>query len=191
MRPNRNNLRERDSSGMLSKVKGMIRRAVVSDTANVLWQLLGFEGLGVDEREDDPAEVFDNIGYHSRPPATGRPEVIRVNVGGDPNNIVVIGSRDRETLAAVLQALKSADVLGADETLLYNSQAVVHVAGSEVHAKTPGGTAVALATKDELQDLVNDYNLHKHTGVTAGGGISGITDTLASNPSGTTVLKGE
>ena len=45
-----------------------------------------------------------------------------------------------------------------------------------------GGTsdfvALAALVKSEIDDLKTDFNLHKHTGVTTGGGTSGITDTL-------------
>ena len=194
MRPNRNNMRERDSSPMIARLKAMVRRVVVDNTSGVLWRVLGFEGLGAGELETDDAELFDNIGHHARPPATGRPEVIRVNVGGDPNNTVIIGSRDRATLDAVLQALNSADVLGADETLLYNSQAVVHISGSTVSIKTPGGTAVDLATKQDVQDVVDAINDGVPGGADGGAAYQTSMGALLSasgTPNGTSVLKGE
>jgi phage gp45-like len=191
MRPSSTNFRERDNGRFMMRLQSMVRRAVVSTTRDVLWRVLGFEDEDGNQEFDD-AEVFDNVGVHARPASSGRPEVIRLNVGGNENNPVIIASRDRRTLAAVLQALKSSDVLGEDETLVYNSQACVHLVGGEVHAKTPGGTAVALATKADVQaivDVLTGWTVVPNDG---GGALqTAAISQLAGVPAGTTVLKGE
>jgi hypothetical protein len=54
-----------------------------------------------------------------------------------------------------------------------------------------GGAAVALAKEADLQALETAYLAHKHLLTTPGVGSSGISDTVITPSTGTTVLKGE
>lgn len=100
-------------------VRNMIRRFIVTLTGEAgLWQVEGHEG----ERADD-VEVFGNIGFFSRPPASGnKAEAIVAHVGGESGHPVVIATRDRSTQPE----------LEPDETAIHNSQKLVGITGSTV-----------------------------------------------------------
>lgn len=112
---------------------GAVRRMAITLTAKALWQLAGFVIDG--KTEVVKAEPFTGIGIAARPPASGKPEAIVIMVG-DANNPMVIAVRDEKTRAAI------AGALAADETMLFNSKAFVHVkASGKVEVGTKLGAA--------------------------------------------------
>jgi hypothetical protein len=133
------------------QVAGMVRRMAISLTSKVLWQLVGFrlpyaQG-GATAQEVLNAEPFTGIGFFARPPSSGAPEAIVVSVG-DANAPMIIAVRDEKTRAAIAGALQ------AGETAMYTDQAIVYLRGDgTIEARTAGGAATALATKQDLQIL--------------------------------------
>lgn len=171
------------------KLKNLVRRFVVTATAGPLWKLLGIRGLEGDET--NTVEVFHGIGIAARPPTTGTPEAIVVNVGG-AKAPVIVSTRDWKTLKSVLDQLPGDD-LEAGSTLVYAGGAIVWVrANGTVEIRTPSGTAVPLATKADVDAIRDALNGHTHTYVPG----TGTPTTTTINPSvpasiGTTVLRGQ
>src|SRR5688500_112943 len=83
----------RDSAEGLG-LAGLARRLTVK-LSGALWQLLGFKGAYDEEETFPDVEVFQNVGFRSRPKAGSRAEVIVLNLGGEPGNAVVVATRDR------------------------------------------------------------------------------------------------
>ena len=167
-------------------LRGLVRRFSVSTTRGALWQLLGLRGLDGDD-EVTSVEVFHGIGIAARPPASGKPEAIVVNVGG-AKAPVIVATRDQKTLDAVL-----ADVgeLEAGSTLVYAAGAVIYVrANGTVEIRTPGGTAGALALEANLTALRAAI---QGAVISPGDGGAALKTAIlaASWTTGTTVLKGE
>lgn len=126
-------------------------------------------------------------------------------VGIAPNQEVLIGfpNGEYEATPVILMVLPSAggdagnlpqemldgDTWRNDRVVLGSDGDVLVVTdGGAVEVRSRNGTAVALATKADVQSLVDTYNGHTHieTGAT--------TETPlpeASSPEGTTILKGE
>lgn len=171
-------------SPLRKKLDGLVRRMTVRLTSKTLWQLAGFK---IDGRlQTIFAELFTGIGITARPPEGSKAEAMVINVG-DADHPAIIGTRDEATRAKVAGALK------ADETMLFNSKAVVHVKADEtVEVRKPGGIAVPLATKADLQAL-RDY-IENTMVITCPAGTStpGTSDVNGPpDPDGTAVLKGE
>ena len=125
-----------------------LRRLAISSTASLLWKLTGHQD---DDGNVEPfeAQVFNNVGTYARPPA-GRGHAVVVLLGGKSGAPVVVATRDAATLAAVLERFGVA----ADESLLYNSAAAVHVkADGTIEARTGTGIAVELMTKADGDNL--------------------------------------
>lgn len=166
---------------------GKIRRMAIRVTARALWQLVGYEIDG--EVEAPRAEAFTGIGIAARPPRSSKPEAIVVNVG-DAKVPVIIAVRDEATRAAVAGGLVE------DETAIFNSAALVYVkANGTIEARTKNGTAVALATKADL-DALRSALTSAVVSLGAGGVASVVTaaDALTAPdpwPKGTKKLKGE
>jgi phage gp45-like len=166
---------EKKYRGPVSKgslvVAQMIRRLAVKVTTRALWQLLGH-----DDEVEDAVEVFSGVGFYSRPPESGSPEVILVKVGGASSHPVIIATRDERTRAAFTAIRDMAE----DEAAIYNSSARVHVLADGTVVVDDGSGAVALARDD-----------HKHSvsGLTAGG--DAVVGTLGTSDSNTTILKGK
>lgn len=134
-------------------------------TEGVLWRVLGFLLEG-GRREQARVEVFPGIGFYARPPASGKPEAIVLNVGG-AEHPVVVATRDEKTRAAAV-----ADV-AADESAQFNTAARVHVkADGTIEARTHGGVAIALPTMADIAALKAWADLHRH-----GDPVSGLTTT--------------
>jgi hypothetical protein len=133
----------------LLELGGSIRRMAISLTAKVLWQLVGFrKSDGTSETR--AAEPFTGIGFYSRPASSGKPEAIVLMVG-DSKAPVVVATRDEKTRRAIAGGLDS------DESMMFNSQAVVYVKrDGTIEVRSSGGTAKALATKDDV-DAINKY----------------------------------
>jgi hypothetical protein len=126
---------------------GMIRRVVIGSSGGHAWQALGARGVTT-RQETASVEVFAGIGFWSRPPASGRPEAIVGHVAAEADHPVIVGLRDEKTRRAI------AGALGVDETMLFNSVAVLYLkANGTVEARTASGVAVELALKSDLAAL--------------------------------------
>lgn len=158
------------------------------------WQVLGYRGPA--GRETFDVEPFTGIGFFSRPPSSGKPEAIVTAIGGSKTSAIV-ATRDEATRKAV------AGGIDADETILYNSVAVVYVKKTGiVEIRLANGTALPLALKSDVDEaiaklnaFITAYKIHVHGGVTTGAGISAVptvvTVSSAAAATGTTVLKGQ
>lgn len=128
---------------------GAIRKVAISLTSRALWQLLGFKQLD-GTKEAFPAEPFLGIGFHARPPASGKPEAIVLMVGDDARTPVVVAVRDEATRKAIASTLK------LDETAMFNSKSIIHVKDDEtIEARSKSGTAVSVATVADLQRIIS------------------------------------
>jgi phage gp45-like len=166
----------------------MVRRFTVTATAGQLWKLVGVRGLEGDN-ETATVEVFQGIGFASRPPASGKSEAIVVNVGG-ARAPVIVAVRDEKTYAA----LRAAGIdINAGETVIYNSDTggVVYLrANGTVEIRSPGGTAGALALEANLVAL--RAAIQGAVIVPNDGGAALKAAILAASwTTGTTVLKAE
>jgi len=188
--------RERGGGPALD-LRNALRRMVVAATDAVLWALDGFEDdEGNVERED--AEVFSGIGFYARPASGADAEAVIVKIGGQSGHPVVVATRDERAR----QALEAADgAVAAGETALYNPGAVVRLTNSgEIHARAPGGAAVALATKADI-DALRTWVAAQFTGPGHVHGVSGavtnsttpVAAPLVTPPSaaGTSRLRGQ
>ena len=184
------------TSTQARELAGKVRRMAVSVT-NVLagvgtttasfWQVVGHLLADNATQETADAEVFSGVGFYARPPAGANAEAIVAFPGG-PANPAIVASRDEATRKKV------AGACGQDETFVFNSKVALRfTAGGLLQAYLVGGpTPVQLALKSDVEALTNAYNAHKHLGVTAGGGISGIPQPgdIAPAPVGSSVLRG-
>ncbi len=102
----------------LVRAMGAVRRFVITLTDRALWQVAGV--LMPDGREAHRSEIFGGIGFYARPPAGVEAEAIAVMVG-DATVPTIVGVRDEATRAAVVGDIR------ADESAMYNSQALVYV----------------------------------------------------------------
>jgi phage gp45-like len=180
---------QRITDPVIRALIGAIRRMVVTVTSRALWQVTGYEIDGTTETQQ--AEPFSGIGFYARPAASGKPEAIVVSAAG-AKSPAIVATRDEKTRAAV------AGGLAADEAIVFSSAAVVHVrANGTVEIRTPGGSAVPLATLADVQALREAFNSHVHVLTIAaapgsgGTGTAAPTATPAPAPAGTTVLKGQ
>lgn len=167
------------------RAAGMIRRMAVGVTSRTFWQVLGHQLLdGL--RETRSAEVFQGVGIVARPPNGSSTETIVVFPAGGAAQPVIVGARDVATARAAVGEL------APDETAIYTSAAVIVIkAGGTVEIRTPGGTAVPLATKADLEALRSA--IVGAATVAGDGGAAFKTALLAAwpGPVGTTVLKAE
>jgi hypothetical protein len=123
-------------------------------TSRAIWQLVR-KATPDAAAETALAEVFPGIGIYARPPSSANAEAIVFNVGG-ADHPIVIALRDEDTRRA------SADI-DADETMIYTSQVVVYLkANGTIEARTVGGSALALATKDDIDALKSWAENHYH-----------------------------
>lgn len=140
---------------LVNRVAGMVRRMAIQTTARALWQLIGYRNPD-GTNETMPVEQFSGIGFYARPSAAGKPEAIVVMVGG-PTSPAIVATRDEATRA------RMADGLAADETAVFNSQAIVVVkANGTVEIRSKDGVAVPLATKADVDALRAWALAHAH-----------------------------
>lgn len=162
-----------------ASVTTMARRMVVTLSSRALWQLAGYRAPDVSEVLSG-VEVFAGIGFHSRPPSSGKPEAIVIMLGADATTPVVVAVRDEATRAAVAALLEN-------ESMVFNTLACMHVTQSgKVEARSVEGVAVPLATLADMQALRTWLLAHTHTS-----GGSGTPSTPPPVPTGTAVLRGE
>lgn len=179
----------REVDPFYARVAGMIRRVAISLTTKALWQLVGHKMP--DGPETFNAEVFPGVGFFSRPPASGSPEAIVVNVG-DAKTPVIIATRDEKTRQAVVSALK------ANETAIFNSKSLVIVKDDEtIEARAKNGVAVSLATKQDLLRIIDaiDVAVIALGANPAAAALTALKTALQGLipvwPAGTTKLKGQ
>lgn len=141
----------------------------VGTTAAAFWQVMGHLLLDNTTKETADAEVYSGVGFYSRPPAGANAEAIVAFPGG-PSNPSIVATRDEATRKAV------AGTCGQDETFVFNSKVAIRCTASGlVQVYLVGGAApVKLALASDVDALWTAYNAHKHLGVTAGAGISGV-----------------
>lgn len=158
---------------------GAVRRMAITLTAKALWQLAGFV---IDGRtEVVKAEPFTGIGIAARPPSSGKPEAIVIMVG-DATNPMVIAVRDEKTRAAI------AGALAADETMLFNSTAFVHVkATGKVEVGTPAGVAQPTLKGTSYRTAENTLLTALNTLATALGVFAGLCVTAPVTTPATTL----
>jgi hypothetical protein len=101
------------------RLAGQIRKVAVDTTSRMKWKVLGYL-LSESERESFETEVFPGIGFYARPSSSGKPESIVLFVGG-AGNPAMVASRDEKTRKAM------AGELAADETAMFNSQAIITI----------------------------------------------------------------
>jgi len=164
------------------RFRGLIRRMAISATEGGLWQLLGpKDEAGAAEVAAD-VEVFQGIGYASRP-QDGKGEVVVVKIGGALTHPVVIATRDESIRVD----------LDEDETAVFNGSSIVKVkADGTIEIGSQGGTFAPLALKSDVTAI--SYLLKNWTVVATDGGLALQTAAkidLASIPAGTTKLKAE
>lgn len=177
------------TSPSAARAAGAVRRMAIRLTARALWQLAGYVIDG--ETEVVSVEPFTGIGHAARPPASSKPEAIVLMVG-DAKHPVVVAVRDEQTRAAIAGALK------ADESMLFNSKALVHVKDdATIEARKPAGTALSLAPQAELSRFLIALTAAIATlgGAIAAPELSALKTAIEALvpawPAGTTVLKGE
>lgn len=185
-RESQESLRQRQ--GKLSlRLANVVRLVSIADASALEWVL---EGLVDDDgnREDISAQVYSNVGFLSRPRTGVETEAVVLNVGGDSNSPLQVGSRD----PALNDSYVEAEGLEADQTVLLNSSAHVKVTGNSVEVKSHGGAAVELATKADVERLRSELSSHTHT-ISSGSSAGTTTIPIQSftAPDGTSVLKGE
>jgi phage gp45-like len=173
-------------------LRNLVRRLKVSLTKAIgRWQLLGFRGVDGEQETFDDVEVFQGIGFASRPAAGGRPEAVVVHVRAEGGHPVIIATRDKTTQPE----------LDEDETQVSNSQVRLKMTAAGEILADDGGGAVELATKADVQRAI-DYlkkqfdPLAGHVHATPSGPTTTITEATgpaaggtAPSPTGTTVFK--
>ncbi|WP_428262894.1 hypothetical protein [Haliangium sp.] len=108
--------------------------------------------------EEDAMDSFGPVGLVGRPAGDATVEAAVAFVGADGAHPIALGYVDG-TRRAVIDAVG----LGADETVVYNSQAVVKLlADGTVEIRSLGGTAVPLATKADVERLRDEFLAHLH-----------------------------
>lgn len=153
MRHSKLDLRTRTGHGAQgkanTKIKGIVRRMRVVATSGFAWALDGFtDSYGKTETAD--AENFEGVGFASRPATADNVEVITVKVGGESGHAVIVGSRNRDALKALIEA----EGLEADETVIFTGTSMVKIkADGTIEAGSIGGTRKRLATIDDIDEL--------------------------------------
>lgn len=169
-------------------VRTWLRRMYVLASGGGAWQVGGYEG----ESEPD-VEVFQGIGFASRPAADAAAEAVVVKIGARSSHSVIVATRDEGTRVELDQ----------DETAIFNSEVlikitkdhdvIIRVAAGRTVTVDDGSGAAALATKADLQalrDFIDDDM--QLTVVGGGGGTAGPgTSNEPPTPAGTSVLKGK
>jgi hypothetical protein len=176
----------------VARAAGAVRRmAITVSGAKAIWQLSGFR-MPDGSTETRQAEVFAGIGFFARPAAGGKPEAIALMIN-DAKTPIVVAVRDEATRAQV------AGELAADETMLFNSQAVVHAkANATVEIRTPTGTPEKMikgetyrTNEDTMLTAISGCILALKAVLTAldtyANAIKGIADPTSGNPATTTL----
>lgn len=190
-------------------VRGIVRRMVATlwDGTTNRWQLKGVTGREDSETEILPrAELFQHVGFASSPAAGSAPEVVVVHPGGKANHPIVIATRNRASKVAVADGETAiySDASGALVRITAVGDVIVRAASGRTVTVDDGAGAVALATKDELNELVayvrNQFDPasgHTHKAVIPAQptnivpSITTSTAPLPADANGTVVLRGK
>lgn len=172
----------------------------VTLTTRALWQVVGHLLLD-GSRETRDAEVFGGAGVAARPGGSNI-EAIVVFPGEGASSPLLIAVRDEEMRRALVAALAGGQLergeialgAGVDGSIA----ALLHVrAGGTIEARTPGGTALELTPKAELERFLAalDAAIAMLGGAVAAPELAALKTALEALlppwPAGTTVLKGE
>lgn len=183
MRPTLKQLRDRrgKQGGLL---RSLIRRMAIIAHDGAEWVLEGYEDHdGNVERE--VAEPFGVAGVYSRPGSIAAQAIV-AQVGAKGGHAVIIATASRELLALLTGGV------AAGETGLLNEQVALRLRpDGTIEAASHGGAGVALATKADLDAVIEAYNLHIHGGGTLAGALTDVPETLLAAADGTSVLRGE
>lgn len=185
--------REEHAGKRAREVHGMVSVRELAEHTGQRAEAAGREALD-GTSEDDEIEIFGQAGIVARPEANAAVESLVLLVGASGDHAAVAAQID-STRATVIDATG----LEPDETIVYTSQSVVHIkADGTVEVRSIGGTAVALATKADVDAIKSWLDLHIHntpTGFSSipvdGTPLPGGTPDTAPAPTGTTILKAE
>lgn len=170
----------RATDGWFAEIANTVRRMAITLTTQALWQLAGVRNLD-GSTETINIEPFLGIGLFARPPSSGSPEAIVVFAGG-PKAGAIVAVRDEKTRQAI------AGALAQDETMLFNSKAVVYAkADGTIEARSASGVALELATKADVTALANFVQAL----FVGGSGSAVVPPGTVPQPAGTTVFKAE
>lgn len=165
-----------------------LRRMAVSVTSRVFWQLLGPKSHE-SKQPTTEAENFSGIGFYARPLTTDKAEAVLASIG-DARHSIIIATRNEDVRKQIAN-------LEPNETAIFTSLSTVVIkADGTVEIRTKDGTAQSLATKADLQAVVDALDGHTHKYIPYPGGVAGTPIVTTDNPSvpdpdGTTVLLGE
>jgi phage gp45-like len=171
-------------------VRGLARRLVVSLSAAAgRWNFRGYKD-GALEESFAGVEVFQGIGFISRPAAGGRPEAIVLQLGGGTGHPVAVATRDRRlTLAIDEDETAILNSTGALVRITKDGDIVVTAAAGRTVSIDDGSGAAALAPQAEITSLKSVFD--GWTPVLYDGGAALKTALASWTPAGTTVLKGK
>lgn len=175
---------------LATRIHNTVARAVVQLVEDGKKLQLVQLGVLADETIDG-AEHHQPYGFSSVPLAGA--EAVVVFPSGDRSHPLVVGVSDRRHRPTGGEAgeVTMYSHTGAVVRMLANGDVEVHPApGGEVLI-SDGGAAAALATKADIDALKTWAASHTHSGVTAGGGVSGAPAAAPPAADGTTVLKAQ
>ncbi len=131
----------RDETGrVLTMLRNLARRAVVTGASVATWAISGFtDGEGNEEADD--AEVFQGVGFASRPATGNNVECVVVNVGATPNHPVIVATRDLDGFKAIIGSLEPGEVAIFDAA---TGKTVKLTAAGEVRLGAPAAAVEAL-----------------------------------------------
>lgn len=168
----------------------LARKMITTAMSGLEWALKGFEDDdGNVERASAPVYQGGSL-YRA---ASGVADALVLLLGGESGNPVVVAVRDEAVAKAVIAALNPPD---GTHVLFGPSGSVVYFKDDEtVEVRTKDGTAVQLATKNDL-DVLRAALTSAAIALGAGGAAAVVTacDAAVSPstwPVGTSVLKGE
>jgi phage gp45-like len=178
-------------------LRGVVRRVIVTRTALAgIWQAEGFVD-DEDNRETFETEAFSWVGFYARPLASATTvEAILVHVGAESGHPAIVACRDLRTMPA-LEPGEACLFKPDDGTVLIKITAAGAIAirckpGSTVSIDDGSGTAVALATKADVEAVRAALDGHAHTYLPGPGPVALTTlNPSVPSPSGTSVLRGK
>lgn len=133
---------------LFARITDMVRRFVPTSTADpTRWQVEGF--VDGDETERDDLDVFQGIGFASRPPDGAAAECVAVAVNARDHHVIV-ATRDASTTQAVIAEVQ----LEMDETVVFTSNSIVKItADGEVMLGRIGGDFKRVALEGHTHPL--------------------------------------
>jgi phage gp45-like len=132
-------------------MSGAFRRMAIKVTSTALWQVIGHRLLD-GSRETRDAEVFYGVGFWARPTSSEKAEAFVTFTAGGSGSPLIVATRNEDARRAVAAAL-TGGTIAEGETLIFGSPGtpIVYLkANGTVEIRLPGGAAVALATKADV-----------------------------------------